>query len=124
MPVIRKSLLELIFSGAYLLRWNDKLRPVELLEIDKQAHKMLLACCSGTIQPRRDTAARGPATEIDEGPFLTTSTGPSSQTSSSPSIIDQGKPRQFRELTSTSCSAWRLLWPPWALSGSACAPGT
>lgn len=44
MPIIRKSLLQLIFSGAYLLRWNDKLRPVELLEIDKQAHKMLLAC--------------------------------------------------------------------------------
>ena len=34
MPVIRKSLLQLIFSGAYLLRWNDKLRPAELLEID------------------------------------------------------------------------------------------
>lgn len=44
MPVIRKSLLQTLFSGAYLLRWNDKLRPVELLEIDKQAHKMLLAC--------------------------------------------------------------------------------
>lgn len=41
---IRKGLLQLIFSGAYLLRWNDKLRPTELLEIDKQAHKMLLAC--------------------------------------------------------------------------------
>ena len=44
MADIRKSLLQLIFSGAYLLRWNDKLRPVELLETDKQAHKMLLAC--------------------------------------------------------------------------------
>ena len=43
MPLIRKGLLQLIFSGAYLLRWNDKLRPTELLEIDKQAHKMLLA---------------------------------------------------------------------------------
>ncbi|RRD71592.1 MULTISPECIES: HD domain-containing protein [unclassified Desulfovibrio] len=42
--MIRKSLLQLIFSGSYLLRWNDKLRPVELLEIDKQAHKMLIAC--------------------------------------------------------------------------------
>ena len=41
---IRKSLLQLIFSGAYLLRWNDKLRPVDLVEIDKQAHKMLVAC--------------------------------------------------------------------------------
>ncbi|GFH62517.1 MAG: HD superfamily hydrolase [Candidatus Desulfovibrio kirbyi] len=44
MPIIRKNLLQALFSGAYLLRWNDKLRPVELLEIDKQAHKMLLAC--------------------------------------------------------------------------------
>ncbi len=24
-------------------RWNDKLRPVELYEIDKQAHKMIVA---------------------------------------------------------------------------------
>ena len=44
MTIVRKSLLQFIFSGAYLLRWNDKLRPVELLEIDKQAHKMLIAC--------------------------------------------------------------------------------
>ncbi|MDR3319645.1 MAG: HD domain-containing protein [Desulfovibrio sp.] len=44
MPVVRKSLLQFIFSGAYMLRWNDKLRPSELLEIDKQAHKMLVAC--------------------------------------------------------------------------------
>ncbi len=42
--MIRKSLLQLIFSGAYLWRWNDKLRPVELSEIEKQAHKMLIAC--------------------------------------------------------------------------------
>ncbi|MBQ9537092.1 MAG: HD domain-containing protein [Desulfovibrionaceae bacterium] len=41
---IRKSLLQLIFSGAYILRWNDKLRPMELVEIDKQAHKMLISC--------------------------------------------------------------------------------
>ena len=44
MTAIRKSLLQLVFSGAYLLRWNDKLRPVELVELDKQAHKMLTAC--------------------------------------------------------------------------------
>lgn len=42
--MIRKNLLQLIFSGASLLRWNDKLRPVELVEIEKQAHKMLVAC--------------------------------------------------------------------------------
>lgn len=42
--MIRKNLLQLIFSGAYLWRWNDKLRPAELSEIEKQAHKMLVAC--------------------------------------------------------------------------------
>lgn len=43
-PLLRKNLLELLFSGAYMLRWNDRLRPVELPEIDKQGHKMLVAC--------------------------------------------------------------------------------
>ena len=28
---------------SYMRRWNDKLRPVELYEIDKQAHKMIVA---------------------------------------------------------------------------------
>ncbi|MEG6505977.1 HD domain-containing protein [Nitratidesulfovibrio sp. 1201_IL3209] len=43
MPSIRKSLLQFVFSGAYMKRWNDKLRPVELMEVDKQAHKMIVA---------------------------------------------------------------------------------
>ncbi len=41
--IIRKSLLEFIFSGAYMKRWNDKLRPLDLVEVDKQAHKMIVA---------------------------------------------------------------------------------
>lgn len=43
MTQIRKSLLQFIFSGFFMKRWNDKLRPTELVEIDKQAHKMLAA---------------------------------------------------------------------------------
>lgn len=43
MATVRKSLLQLIFSGSFMKRWNDKLRPMELLEVDKQAHKMLVA---------------------------------------------------------------------------------
>lgn len=43
MRSIRKSLLQFIFSGASMRRWNDKLRPVELFELDKQAHKMIVA---------------------------------------------------------------------------------
>ena len=40
---IRKGLLQFIFSGSYMKRWNDKLRLMELIEIDKQAHKMIVA---------------------------------------------------------------------------------
>ncbi len=43
MASIRKSLLQFIFAGSFMKRWNDKLRPVELLEVDKQAHKMIAA---------------------------------------------------------------------------------
>ncbi len=43
MASIRKGLLQFTFNGAFMKRWNDKLRPVELLEIDKQAHKMITA---------------------------------------------------------------------------------
>lgn len=43
MTNIRKSLLQLVFAGAFMKRWNDKVRPMELLEVDKQAHKMIVA---------------------------------------------------------------------------------
>lgn len=42
--MIRKNILQLLFSGACIWRWNDKLRPVQLAEIEKQAHKMFVAC--------------------------------------------------------------------------------
>jgi len=35
--------LQFVFSGSYMKRWNDKLRLMELIEIDKQAHKMIVA---------------------------------------------------------------------------------
>jgi putative hydrolases of HD superfamily len=41
--MIRKALLLKIFSATYMQRWNDKVRPVELVELDKQAHKMIIA---------------------------------------------------------------------------------
>ena len=40
---IRKGLLQLVFSGSFMKRWNDKMRPMELVEVDKQAHKMIVA---------------------------------------------------------------------------------
>ncbi len=41
--MIRKALLLKLFDAAYMQRWNDKIRPVELIELDKQAHKMIIA---------------------------------------------------------------------------------
>jgi len=41
--MIRKALLLKFFDAAYMQRWNDKIRPVELIELDKQAHKMIVA---------------------------------------------------------------------------------
>jgi putative hydrolase of HD superfamily len=35
--------LNLIFSTAFIDRWNDQLRCVEFMELDKQAHKMTIA---------------------------------------------------------------------------------
>lgn len=41
--MIRKALLLKLLDAAYMQRWNDKIRPVELIELDKQAHKMIVA---------------------------------------------------------------------------------
>jgi len=41
--MIRKPLLLKIYDAAAMQRWNDKIRPVELVELDKQAHKMMIA---------------------------------------------------------------------------------
>ncbi|MBF0329060.1 MAG: HD domain-containing protein [Nitrospirae bacterium] len=41
--MIRKGLIEKFFEAASIQRWNDHVRPVELTELDKQAHKMVIA---------------------------------------------------------------------------------
>ncbi|MDD3312597.1 HD domain-containing protein [Pseudodesulfovibrio sp.] len=56
--IIRKSLLELVFSGAFMKRWNDKLRPMELVEVDKQAHKMIVAWLLFLLNSRDMDVAR------------------------------------------------------------------
>jgi putative hydrolases of HD superfamily len=43
MVSVRKSLLQLIFAGSFMKRWNDKHRSMDLVEVDKQAHKMMVA---------------------------------------------------------------------------------
>jgi len=48
--MIRKAFLEKIFDAANMQRWNDKIRPVELRELDKQAHKMVIAFFLGKFE--------------------------------------------------------------------------
>ncbi len=52
--MIRKSLLLKIFDAANMQRWNDKIRPVELRELDKQAHKMMLAYFLGKFEEEQE----------------------------------------------------------------------
>ena len=41
--MLTKELVLRIFSAANILRWNDHIRPFDLFELDKQAHKMIIA---------------------------------------------------------------------------------
>ncbi len=52
--MIRKSLLLKFFDAANMQRWNDKIRPVELRELDKQAHKMIIAYILGKTEEEAD----------------------------------------------------------------------
>lgn len=69
MTSVRKSLLQLIFAGSFMKRWNDKHRSMELLEVDKQAHKMMIAwmlhTLNGVGRPAGERLALGG--EIVEG---------------------------------------------------------
>jgi len=47
---MRKALILKILDAANMQRWNDKIRPVELRELDKQAHKMVIAYFLGKFE--------------------------------------------------------------------------
>jgi putative hydrolase of HD superfamily len=48
--MIGKPFILEIFKAAAMQRWNDKIRPVELKELDKQAHKMTIAYFLGKFE--------------------------------------------------------------------------
>lgn len=41
--MLSSELIIKLFDAAYMQRWNDKLRPMEFYELDKQGHKMFIA---------------------------------------------------------------------------------
>lgn len=48
--LINFPLLNEIFRGFHIQRWNDRLRPMDLIEIDKHSHKMLIAFIIGKYE--------------------------------------------------------------------------
>jgi putative hydrolase of HD superfamily len=61
MVSVRKSLLQLVFAGSFMKRWNDKHSSRQLV-VDKQAHKMMVAWMLFTLNSGGSTRqAPGPA---------------------------------------------------------------
>jgi putative hydrolase of HD superfamily len=52
--MMRKPFLLKIFDAANMQRWNDKISPVELRELDKQAHKMIIAYVLGKFEEEKN----------------------------------------------------------------------
>lgn len=50
MPALNPHILYLFFDSANMHRWNDHMRPVDLTEIDKQAHKAAIAWMLGKFE--------------------------------------------------------------------------
>lgn len=48
--MLNPKLIELIFSASSIQRWNDYPRMVELVELDKQAHKFIIAYIIAKIE--------------------------------------------------------------------------
>ena len=52
--MIGKALAIRVFDAASMQRWNDKICPVELRELDKQAHKMIIAYVLGKFEDSKE----------------------------------------------------------------------
>jgi len=48
--MITQGLVERLFEAASIQRWNDHVRPVEFVELDKHAHKMVIAYVLGRFE--------------------------------------------------------------------------
>lgn len=48
--MINKGIIARLFEAASIQRWNDHVRPVEFTELDKQAHKIIIAYVLGKLE--------------------------------------------------------------------------
>lgn len=56
--MIRKALVDRVFEGFSIVRWNDHIRPIEFIEMDKHAHKMAVAYCLGKCEEAEGNKVR------------------------------------------------------------------
>lgn len=61
-----ENLIERFYEAASMNRWNDHIRPVELTELDKQAHKMVIAYVLAKFE-ENDRSANIDWTKLIEG---------------------------------------------------------
>jgi len=67
--MIKKPLLLKIYEAASMQRWNDQIRTVELTELDKQAHKMIVAYVLAKLEEDRGTKGLNWIEIIEAGIF-------------------------------------------------------
>lgn len=53
---LEQSLIEQIFDAACIRRWNDQINPMDFTELDKQAHKMIIAWVLAKCEEDRGAA--------------------------------------------------------------------
>ncbi len=51
---VKLELLEKLFEGFSILRWNDRIRPHEFSQMEKESHKMFLAYLFGRIEESKE----------------------------------------------------------------------
>jgi len=68
--MIQKELIEKIYIAASMQRWLDHIRPVEFTELDKQAHKMMIAFVVAKYEEEARGKGRLDWTKLIEGGFF------------------------------------------------------
>ncbi|MDU9773390.1 competence protein ComGF, partial [Helicobacter pylori] len=59
-PKLKTKFLRRVFAGASIRRWNDQACPLEFVELDKQAHKAMIAYLLA-----KDSKDRGKDLDLD-----------------------------------------------------------
>ncbi len=67
--MISRGIIERFYDAATIQRWNDHVRPVEMTELDKQAHKLMIAYVIGRFEETEGKAGIDWVRLIEGGVF-------------------------------------------------------